>query len=139
LDLAQQCRALWQSDGHRDSAETPYRLPARLAVLTSLLGFPPAFNCKSGKDRTGQMDVEAKTIAAFIAQNGHVPALDGTDATALRDIRLPMALEGGNHEMQIKNTGLAGFKTLGVRGLTDALGGREEMRRVVGFSKLVKD
>lgn len=136
-ELARQCRDLWQSDGHRDRAETPYRLPARLAVLTHLLGFPPAFNCKSGKDRTGQMDVEAKTVAAFLARHGRPPALDGTDAAALRQIRIPLALEGGNHEMQIRNTGFAGFKTLGVRGLETALGG--QMTRVIGFSRLVKD
>ncbi|MDR0672733.1 MAG: hypothetical protein LBF93_03520 [Zoogloeaceae bacterium] len=141
--LARQCRELWQSGGHRDRRETPYRLPARLAALTNLLGFPPAFNCKSGKDRTGQMDVEAKTIAVFIAQHHRPPSLAGPDKAdddaALQRIRLPLALEGGNHEMQIKNTGFAGFKTLGVRGLTNALGGPQPMMRVIGFSRLVKD
>jgi hypothetical protein len=136
-ELARQCRDLWQSDGHKDRRETPYRLPARLAVLVSRLGFPPAFNCKSGKDRTGQMDVEAKAVAAFLAQHGRPPNLGGADVEALQRIRIPMALEGGNHEMQIKNTGFAGFKTLGVQGLDRALG--DEMPRVIGFAKLVKD
>ncbi|MDR2451616.1 MAG: hypothetical protein LBE85_07590 [Candidatus Accumulibacter sp.] len=136
-ELARQCRDLWQGDGHKDRRETPYRLPARLAVLASRLGFPPAFNCKSGKDRTGQMDVEAKTVAAFLAQHGRPPGLSGPDTGALQQIRIPMALEGGNHEMQIKNTGFAGFKTLGVQGLDRALGG--EMPRVIGFAKLVRD
>ncbi|MDR3157690.1 MAG: hypothetical protein LBU11_01495 [Zoogloeaceae bacterium] len=136
-ELARQCRDLWQGGGHRDRTQTPYRLPARLAALTSLLGFPPAFNCKSGKDRTGQMDVEAKTIAAFLARHNRAPALDGADAAALQAIRVPLALEGGNHEMQVRNTGFAGFKTLGVRGLETALGG--QMTRVIGFSRLVKD
>jgi hypothetical protein len=136
-ELARQCRDLWQSDGHKDRRETPYRLPARLAALASLLGFPPAFNCKSGKDRTGQMDVEAKAVAAFLAQHGRPPRLNGPDADALQQIRISMALQGGNHEMQIKNTGFAGFKTLGVRGLDRALG--DEMPRVIGFSRLVKD
>jgi hypothetical protein len=141
--LARQCRDLWQSDGHKDRRETPYRLPARLAALTSLLGFPPAFNCKSGKDRTGQMDVEAKSVAVFIAQYHRPPSLTGQDKldddAILQGIRIPLALEGGNHEMQIKNTGFAGFKTLGVRGLTNALGGPQAMTQVIGFSRLVKD
>jgi hypothetical protein len=137
-ELAGQCRALWQNDGRRDSGEAPCQLPARLAVLTSLLGFPAAFSCKSGKDRASQMDVEAKTIAAFIDRYHRIPGLDGLDDTTLRRIRAPMALGGGNHEMQIRNTGFARFKSPNTRGPEGAFG-ENMMTRVIGFAKLVRN
>lgn len=54
----------------------------------------------------------------------------------MRIIRRTVALEGGNHEVQIQNTGFAGFKTGGVRGLARAFG--DSMSNIFGFSKLVK-
>ncbi len=39
----------------------PYKLASRLQELAYRIGAVPAFNCKSGKDRTGQCDVEVKS------------------------------------------------------------------------------
>jgi hypothetical protein len=56
-----QIRALWKSI--KASAMGEYLTPARLANLAYLLGLMVHFNCKSGKDRTGLMDIESKVLA----------------------------------------------------------------------------
>ena len=44
---------------------------------------------------------------------------------ALNDQRAAVALEGGNFEVQKMNTAIAGFKTGGVKSVTERLGGSE--------------
>ena len=116
--LRSQIIELWEKDGFRKTGEDPYRLPARLAMLGHLMGVTPLFNCKSGKDRTGQMDVACKTLALqMYERNGELPPLDGPRTRTDAHIFQQVAINGGNLEMQRLNTGLAGFKTSGVEGL----------------------
>ena len=42
-------------------------------LLAFKLGMSPMFNCKSGKDRTGHLDLETKFLAARIKSTGRVP------------------------------------------------------------------
>ncbi|MDR3073813.1 MAG: hypothetical protein LBV01_03680, partial [Deltaproteobacteria bacterium] len=138
LTLARQSRDIWNAGDQRKSGEDPYRLPARLAVLTSLLGAPPAFNCKSGKDRTGQMDVECKTLALETSL-GRIPVPGSGEHTAfLRHLRSEMAVNSGNLEIQIMNTGLPGFKTQGVAGLDSTAESAAALTAQRGFSGAVK-
>lgn len=116
--LRSQIIDLWENRGFRETGEDPYRLPARLAMLGHLMGMMPLFNCKSGKDRTGQMDVACKTLALQIHErNGSLPPLDEPGTSMDKHIFQQVAINGGNLEMQRLNTGLAGFKTSGVKGL----------------------
>ena len=82
--------------------------PARIAMLTFLMGGVPAWNCKSGKDRTGILDVEIKFLAAQMETLGDVPdyqaSLSEDDAQFYADL----AVEGGNREIQEYNTGVGG-------------------------------
>ena len=107
-------------DGH-----DAYKAAARVAVLTALLDGVPCWNCKSGKDRTGELDVECKFLATLIDRGLAIPepgaALSREEKLLFRSI----ALQGGNHEMQMYNTGIAGFKTGGVESIPERLGGRE--------------
>ncbi|MGX8716744.1 MAG: inositol phosphate phosphatase SopB [bacterium] len=47
----------------------PYALPARVSVLTELLGRAVSFNCKSGKDRTSLLAMEIKLLEAELNSN----------------------------------------------------------------------
>ena len=47
----------------------PYALPARVSVLTELLGHAVSFNCKSGKDRTSLLAMEIKLLEAELNPN----------------------------------------------------------------------
>ena len=49
---------------------------SRLALVGHLMGETPLFNCKSGKDRTGQLDAEVKSLAAADESGGRVPPPD---------------------------------------------------------------
>lgn len=136
--LRSQIMELFESKAYRAKGEDPYRLPARLAMLGWLTGMMPLFNCKSGKDRTGQMDVACKTLALqMYADNGRIPPLHVPRTTRDEQIFHQTAINGGNLELQRLNTGLAGFKTNGVAGL-DALFGREALKIHRGFSHYVK-
>ena len=82
------------------------------------MGVMPLFNCKSGKDRTGQMDVACKTLALqMYERGGDLPPLNQPRTSMDKHIFQQVAINGGNLEMQRMNTGLAGFKTSGVAGL----------------------
>ena len=132
-ELTRQIKQLWHAETYRKSGKNPYLLPARILVLADMIGQTPAFNCKSGKDRTGQLDVEAKTLAARIHMLGEVPPLTDSESEDYRITREQMSIDGGNHEIQRMNTGLAGFKTKGVSGL-DAVYRGTAMQAALGLS-----
>ncbi len=136
--LRYEIHALWATRGYRMSGADPYRLPARLAMLGHIMGMMPLFNCKSGKDRTGQMDVACKTLALQMHENGGLlPPFDAPRSRMDQQIFQQVAINGGNLEMQRLNTGLAGFKTKGVDGL-DALFTDEAREIHRGLSSYVK-
>lgn len=110
---ADQVVDLWRSGDYRKGQNEPYKMVSRLAFLSHQIGETTAFNCKSGKDRTGQLDADAKFVSA-IASKDKVPELN---STALRESRSNFTLNTGNLEMQRLNTGLAGFKLRGLPGL----------------------
>ena len=116
--LRSQIIDLWENESFKETGEDPYRLPSRLAMLGHLMGGMPLFNCKSGKDRTGQMDVACKTLALqMYERGGDLPPLNQPRTSMDKHIFQQVAINGGNLEMQRMNTGLAGFKTSGVAGL----------------------
>lgn len=111
-ELVEQCRHIANGDQIFKPDGTPdfYALPARLNLLAFKIGMTPMFNCKSGKDRTGHLDLETKFLASRIAMEGRVPKpglLTPSQKTAFSTI----ALKSGNLEMQRYNTGIGGYKT----------------------------
>lgn len=132
--LADQVRELWQAKAHHRQNNDPYALPARLALLTHKLGLTPAYNCKSGKDRTGQLDMEIKFLATCIERDGQAPRpgaeLDARDQELYRNV----ALNAGNHEIQQLNTGVAGYKVK-LSSITKRLGGLVNQLKHMGQSK----
>ena len=94
---------------------------SRLSLVSHLMGETPLFNCKSGKDRTGQLDAEVKFLAAAADESGgRVPAPDES-MEAWRPVRNDFVFNTGNLEMQRLNTGLPGYKLKGVPGLANVI------------------
>ncbi|EDV3837582.1 type III secretion system effector inositol phosphate phosphatase, partial [Salmonella enterica subsp. diarizonae] len=58
--LARQIKDIWKNNLHHKDGGEPYKLAQRLAMLANEIDAVPAWNCKSGKDRTGMMDSEIK-------------------------------------------------------------------------------
>ena len=137
-DAGAQIKSLWSTQGYRDGEHDPYKLVSRLALASHLMGEDTLFNCKSGKDRTGQLDAEVKYLAVYADKNdGALPPV-GTGMEASRAARSDFTLHTGNLEMQRLNTGLPGYKlnTDTVSGLNDLI--QNHMRPVYnGGSKFV--
>ena len=124
LALFDQCRNIMTLKQERSDSHDAYKLAARLAVLSQLIGKVPCFNCKSGKDRTGEMDVECKFLAALIARGEKIPE-PGAELTAdQKGLFRAVALQGGNFEVQKMNVGVAGFMSGSVKSIEERLGGK---------------
>ena len=120
-ELSKQIALIWQSGSYQQAGRDPYKLATRLAMLSSLLGEATAFNCKSGKDRTAQLDVELKFLAFQIFSNdGHVPEPDRERSTLERHQLAAFVFKDKSRtHMQVYNTGFMGSKLAGLAALTD--------------------
>ena len=115
-DAATQLKAVWAERGDRRGGGDPYKVVSRLALVGHLMGETPLVNCKSGKDRTGQLDAEVKFLATVADQgDGRLPPVD-EDMARWRAARTDFTLNTGNLEMQQLNTGLPGYRLAGGRG-----------------------
>lgn len=65
LNLTEQIMKIY-SKNKLGIAENPVALPARIALLTNLLGYATSYGCKSGKDRTGVMSMELENLTAKV-------------------------------------------------------------------------
>jgi hypothetical protein len=123
-DLFTQCTDVLDAGGERWDSHDAYKVAARLAVLTHLMGWTPCWNCKSGKDRTGQMDVECKFLSTLIAQGLPIPTPGAALTKEQQGLFRAIAFEGGNFEVQQLNTGIGGYKTSGIKSIIARLGGK---------------
>ena len=118
---ARQAKDIWASNDYRRGGGDPFKMVSRLALIGHLMGETPLFNCKSGKDRTGQLDAEVKFLATAADESGgRVPAPDES-MEAWRPVRNDFVFNTGNLEMQRLNTGLPGYKLKGVPGLANVI------------------
>jgi len=133
--LGQQIHQIWESDSYRTAGEDPYKIVSRIALVTHMIGNDPAFNCKSGKDRTGNLDVEVKHLAleldalahdADVTSDDLVPEVNHELTDAEKHNRLEISVHGPNHRAQQLNTGVSGFKLKGLRALDRSFAGSED-------------
>jgi hypothetical protein len=132
-DLAMQVAKMWDDKSYHSAGNEPYKMVSRLALLSSMIGGDTCWNCKSGKDRTGQMDVETKRLAAEIWMRKEVPKPDVEPDDVTKSNRFRMAMDGGNLEIQNFNTGAPGFKLGGVDALKDQMKLHEDDMRYEYF------
>ena len=140
--LISQIRDLYASGSHRNADKDPYALPARIALLADMCGFTSCYNCKSGKDRTSQMDAEIKALAVQL-QTGALAHPTETSATEHRNALRVMMMNAGNHEIQALNTGLGGYNVPvsgnvnKLKGLTDIFNNDQEISTFKGGTEYV--
>lgn len=87
------------------AVSNPVAVQARLVALTNLMGENTHWNCKSGKDRTGIVDIELKYLMHHLATEGSLPPMGSHLKTEKqRELRSTIALESGNVEIPWINT-----------------------------------
>jgi len=111
----QKIEQLWAKIQGKKGDTGSYKMSSRIANLAFLMERMVHFNCKSGKDRTGVQDAEAK----YLAHRMH-KASDARQAQVVPDHTLKtqpenddyqkMLFESGSLEMQKYNTGGQGYK-----------------------------
>lgn len=95
---------------HRKAGHEPYKLVSRLNMLAHEIGAVPMFNCKSGKDRTGQADVEVKDLYAHYAMTGTLREVNHARNERENKNLATLFMQGGGLQIQKDNTGLPGSK-----------------------------
>lgn len=123
--LFAQLKRILAKKNERSDENDAYKAASRVAVLTYLMDGVPCWNCKSGKDRTGEMDVECKFLSTLIALRQPIPDPGQELDERQKDLFRSIALQSGNLEMQQYNTGIGGFKLSGVDSIANRLGGAE--------------
>ncbi len=100
---------IFESGAYRLADHDPLKINSRLANLAFKLGYEVHFNCRSGKDRTGMFDAEAKFQAIRLASSdSRPPAWDLPITPDESKLLFELAAVGGSNIIQKRNTGLPG-------------------------------
>ncbi|OED42732.1 hypothetical protein ACH42_11660 [Endozoicomonas sp. (ex Bugula neritina AB1)] len=111
IQLVNQIRQLYVTENYKSEGEDAYKMAERLQVLAYKLGVIGHFNCKSGKDRTGEADASIKRLMAQIDVLGYVPDPNLPLSREEQVLRQSFYFLTGNIELQRKNLNLPGYKT----------------------------
>ncbi|MGZ8157288.1 MAG: inositol phosphate phosphatase SopB, partial [Methylobacter sp.] len=143
----QQIIKLWEEiSNNKGGDKGGYRAPALIANLAYMLGLMVHFNCKSGKDRTGLMDIESKLMARELSerrgiQMGGIPSKDLT--TAEKQYRHQQMLwENGSLQILERNTRGQSLKVADIywapgssdQELMERLGGKQILEDLKGLA-----
>ena len=111
IALSNQILYLWYSTNKRGKKSNPASIQIRLAVLMYLIGYAVSFNCKSGKDRTGEVAAEINNLVLTMeANNGEIPNPDAelTNKDKLQARNVLNATQ--SYLIAQANTGVRGLK-----------------------------
>ena len=153
--LAHEINILMQNGNFRNKKIDAFELPARLALLNDMIGNVCCYNCKSGKDRTGHMDIITKQLAVKLTKldndaltpneyltnsSSIMRVLDGRTYATDADVQNfdQLVKNSGNLEVHQMNTGLKGSKVNDMPGVINHLGSAELFKFYGGASKYVK-
>ena len=117
-ELVEQVRQL-RADGGQRAGRSPYAMPARLALLAEMTGVRVAFNCRSGNERSGELDAEIKHLRLQMELHGHVPEVDRVRSRDELHQFDQVITRSGNFELQRLNTGYAGYRQQGAPDLAE--------------------
>lgn len=143
-ELRQQIEALQSNRDYQKLDADPYKLPPRILLLAHLLDNVACFNCKSGKDRTGMVDIEVKALVESINRNIAKPDPDSGEPmvpqygaqrnTQAKKDFAELHVWGGSQHVSRANTGLMGNKSDIGTYLGDNLD-RQTVLMVSGFAR----
>lgn len=137
-EIAEQIKQIWNSESYKSDNHDAYKMPVRLLALSYLTGNIPAYNCKSGKDRTSQLDVEVKNFLTQLELDNTLQGFGLEKDDRFKKNFSNFVVDAGNFEVQKANVGAGGFKLSGVDSLKERIGGKENQRIQQGLGKYNK-
>jgi hypothetical protein len=105
--LANQIRTIWSSQTYTQKSD-PYKLPLRVTLLMHYLGHITIFNCMSGKDRTGMLDIMIKFWMSYHHLTGKTFEPNSNFANEEKLLFTAIALLGNNLPYQAYNVSIGG-------------------------------
>ncbi|WP_213993213.1 inositol phosphate phosphatase SopB [Sodalis sp. dw_96] len=133
--LAKQLKTIIANKSHHNDGGEPYKAALRIGLLSHEIGIVPCWNCKSGKDRTGMLDVEMKRAAAAAHMGLAGDAIGRLNKEGQR-LMQTVLLNSGNQEIQKYNTGAEGNKSLKNSKLVNAIIGGLTLRERIGNNEI---
>ena len=116
--LGDQIRHIYNDKLHHHEDQDAYKLATRIPLLLHEINAVPQFNCKSGKDRTGEADARIKELAFETAcSGGVVPESDAQWSPERREQLQAFLYGAGEQELIMNNVGTAKLKTTLGKGL----------------------
>ena len=116
--LCRDIKHIFANKMHHKEGNDRYCLPRRIIYLSYLIDAVPAFNCKSGKDRTGMVDSEVKALAATIYKthserfSPQQSVKEHFTANVSKETLRAFHLDTPNFKIQRLNVGLTGNKVM---------------------------
>jgi len=140
--LSAQLQTIWRNRSHHSDNNEPYKAAKRVALLTHEIGITPCWNCKSGKDRTGVLDIELKHGAIIHHQQQMLGSPGSKPSHDDKLLLEKLYQHSGNLDVQEFNTGAPGNKVareIPIIGLSNAarIGNRDTWHVTRGLSSVV--
>ena len=133
INLSKQILDLWLSTHGRGIKSNPAAIQTRLAALLYLIGYPITFNCKSGKDRTGEVAAEINDLVMTMEANDGEAPDPYEKMTEKEKVQASEVYDATqSDEIASSNTGFRGLK-VGYKNTTNRMG---KMRGSSRFSKV---
>lgn len=133
INLSKQILDLWLSTHGRGIKSNPAAIQTRLAALLYLIGYPITFNCKSGKDRTGEVAAEINDLVMTMEANDGEAPDPYKKMTKKEKVQASEVYDATqSDEIASSNTGFRGLK-VGYKNTTSRMG---KMKGSSKFSKV---
>jgi phosphatidylinositol-4,5-bisphosphate 4-phosphatase len=137
MTLARELKQIIHYKLHHSDGGEPYKAAMRVVLLTSAIKLMPCYNCKSGKDRTGMLDVEIKRYLASNYKQTKENRIGLPDESGMK-LMQKLMVASGNAEVQEYNTSVAGSKTLAQNKILRFLFGELSLSKRIGNDNVVK-
>lgn len=133
INLSKQILDIWLSTNGRGIKSNPAAIQTRLAALLYLIGYPITFNCKSGKDRTGEVSAEINDLVMTMEANGGDVPDPYEKMTIEEKVQASKVFDSTQPDKIVQsNTGFKGLK-IGYKNITKRMG---KMKGSSKFSKI---
>ena len=113
LQLSTQIKDIYNKKQHHRVKGDAHKLVTRVQLLAHLIGATPHFGCKSGKDRTGEVDSHTKALAWTVDHLGYVPEPNTPWDRERKEALQAIMHNGGSPEILLRNSGNFQLKTKG--------------------------